>query len=150
MVFSGTKVLALLLLALHVECGEKIFMLIAASLSVCFTHLTSLSLDGTLNGLFKVMNNEVMLPLCCFVASRYYLKQFSRQIVKSFGYKSNFILPIWFLGPEVFRMSPILITHMFSDKSRFLISNTDSISPHLWPHSNTNSVASFWLRYVKL
>ena len=68
MVFSGTKVLALLLLALHVECGEKIFMLIAASLSVCFTHRTGLSLDGTLNGLFKVMNNEVMLSLlfCCF------------------------------------------------------------------------------------
>ena len=131
MVVSSTEVLALLLLALRVECGEKIFMLIPASFSVCFTHVTNVSLDGTLNGLFKVMNNEVMLPLCCFVASRYYLKQFSRQIVKSFGYKSNFISPIWFLRPEVFRMSPVLITHMFSGKSRFLISNTDSISPHL-------------------
>ena len=41
------------------------FMLI--SLSVCFTHLTNISFDGTLNGLFIVMNNEVMHPLCCFV-----------------------------------------------------------------------------------
>ena len=42
--------------------GEKMFMLIPASLSVFFTHLTNVSFDGTLNGLFRVMNNEVMLP----------------------------------------------------------------------------------------
>ena len=87
MVFSGTEISALLLLALSVECGEKIFMLIPVSSSVCFTHLTNVSLDDTLNGLFKVMNNDVMLPLCCFVASRYCLKQFNGQIVKSFGYE---------------------------------------------------------------
>ena len=96
-----------------VECGEKMFMLIQASLSVCFTHLTNVSFDGVLNGLFRVMNNEVMLALCCFVASRYCLKQFRGQIAKSGGYAWNFILPIWFLGPEVFRMPPILITHVF-------------------------------------
>ena len=39
------------------------FMLIPASLSVFFTHLTNASFDGTLNGLFRVMNNEVMLLL---------------------------------------------------------------------------------------
>ena len=50
------------------------FMLIPASLSVCFTYLTNVSFDGTLNGLFRVMNNEVMLPLCCSVAARYCLK----------------------------------------------------------------------------
>ena len=50
------------------------FMLIPASLSVCFTCLTNVSFDGTLNGLFRVMNNEVMLPLCCSVAARYCLK----------------------------------------------------------------------------
>ena len=55
-----------------------------------------------------------------------------------------------FLGREVFRMSSFLITHIFSDRLKFLTSNTDNISPHLWPHSNTNSVASFWLRYFKL
>ena len=119
------------------------FMLIRASLSVCFTYLTKVFFDGTLNGLFRIMNKEVMLPLCCFVASRYSLKQFSGHIVTYFGYVWNFISPIWFLGSEVFRMSTILITHIFSDRSRFLMSNTDNISPHLWPHSNINSVASF-------
>ena len=89
------------------------FTHLTTSLSVCFTHLTNVSFDGTLNGLFRVMNKEVMLPLYCFVASRYCLKQFSGQIVKSFGYTWNFISPIWFLGPEVFRMSPIFITHVF-------------------------------------
>ena len=59
------------------------------------------------------MNNEVMLPLWGFVASRYCLKHFTGQIVKSLGYDWNFISAIWFLGPEVFRMSPILITHVF-------------------------------------
>ena len=72
------------------------FMLIPASLSVCFTYLTNVSFDGTLNGLFRVMNNEVMLPLCSFIASRYCLKQFSGQIVKLFGYAWNFLSPIWF------------------------------------------------------
>ena len=96
MVFSSKEIFALLLLALRVECGEKIFMLIPASFSVCFTHLTNVSLDWTLNGLFKVMNNEVMLPLWGFVASRYCLKQFTGQIVKSLGYEWNFISPIWF------------------------------------------------------
>ena len=107
-------------------------------------------LMAPLNGLFRVLNKEVMLPLYCFVASRYCLKQFSRQIVKSFGYTWNFISPIWFLGPEVFRMSPIFIPHMFFDRSRFLMFNTDNISPHLWQHGKTNSVASFWVRYFKL
>ena len=82
-------------------------MLIPASLSVCFTHLTNVSFDGSLNGLFRVMNDEV----CC-------LKQFSGQIVKSFGYAWNFVSTIWLLGPKVFRMSQILITHIFSDMSR--------------------------------
>ena len=136
----------MLLLALRVEWVEKMFMLI--SLSVCFTHLTNISFDDTLNGLFIVMINEVMHPLCCFVTCRYWRKQFSGHIVKSFGYAWNFISLIWCLGPDVFRISPILITHMFSDTSRFLMSNTDNISVHLWPHSNTNSVASFWLRYL--
>ena len=130
-------------MALRVECGKKTFMLIPAPLSVVFTHLTNVSFDGTLNGLFRIMNKEVMLPRCCFVTSRHCLKQFSRQIVKSLRYAWTFISPICFLGPEVFRMSPILITQMFSDSSRFLMSNTNNISPHLWPHSNTNSVASF-------
>ena len=105
-----------------------------------YTHLTYLLM--ALNGLFRVMNKEVMLPLCCFVASRYCLEQFSEQIVKSFGYVWNFISPIWFLGPEVFRMSPIL-SHTFSDRSRFLMSNADNISLHIWSHNNTNRVASF-------
>ena len=91
-----------------------------------------------------------MLPLCCFVASRYCLKQFSGQIFKSFGYAWNFISPIWLLGPKVFRMSPILIAHIFSDTSRFLMSNTDNKFLHIWSHSNTNSVASLWFRYFKL
>ena len=47
-------------------------------------------------------------------------------------------------------MSPIRTIHMFSDRSRFLMSKRDSISPHLWSQSNTNSVASFLLRYFKL
>ena len=55
-----------------------------------------------------------------------------------------------FLGREVFRISSFLITHIFSDMLTFLTSNNDNISLHLWPHSNTNSVASFWLRYFKL
>ena len=38
----------------------------------------------------------------------------------------------------------------FSDRSRFLMPNTNNISPHLLPYSNTESVASFWLRYFKL
>ena len=61
-------------------------MFILVSLSVCFTHLTNVSFDGTLSGLLRVMNSEVMLPLCCFVASRYCLNQFSGQFVKSLGY----------------------------------------------------------------
>ena len=42
------------------------------------------------------------------------------------------------------------LSNTYSDRSRFLMSNTDNISPHLWPHSNTNSVASFLPRYFKL
>ena len=91
-----------------------------------------------------------MLPLCFFPASRYCLKQFNGQIVKSLRYAWNFISLICFLGPDVFRNSLIRMTQMFSDRSRFLMPNNDDISPHLWPHSNTNSVASFWLRYFKL
>ena len=125
------------------------FMLIPASLSVCFIPILLTYLLMALNGLFRVMNKEVMLPLCCFVASRYCLEQFSEQIVKSFGYVWNFISPIWFLGPEVFRMSPIL-SHTFSDRSRFLMSNADNISLHIWSHNNTNRVASFWFNYFKL
>ena len=47
-------------------------------------------------------------------------------------------------------MSPILIPQMFSNRSRFLMSNTDNVSLYLWPNMNTNSVASFWLSYFKL
>ena len=108
-----------------------------------FTHLTNVSFDDILNGLFKVMNKELLFPQCCFIASRYCLKQYSRQIVKSFKYAWNFVSPIWFLGQEVFRMPPVPITHMFPDRSRFLMSNTNNISLHLWLHSNINSVASF-------
>ena len=89
------------------------------------------------------MNNELMLPLCFFPASRYCLKQFNGQIVKSLRYAWNFISLICFLGPDVFRNSLIRMTQMFSDRSRLLMPNNDDISPHLWPHSNTNSVASF-------
>ena len=87
---------------------------------------------------------------CFFVASRHCLKQFHGKIFKSFGSACNFISLTWFLGPEVFSMSSILITHKFSYRSRSLMSNTDNISPNLWPNSNTNNVASLWLRYFKL
>ena len=63
---------------------------------------------------------------------------------------NHFVSTIWLLGPRVFRMSPILITHMFSGRSRFLMSNIDNISLHFWAHCNTNVVASFWVRYFIL